>query len=365
MRLIALHADYLCRHSGVCCTEPWAIPVERVRHARLQSALDSGALRPSGAPAVLFESAEGIDPDASAVVGRSGRACVFFEPARGRLCAIHRDLGHAAMPSACQHFPRIVALDPRGVMLSLSHVCPTVGDLLLADVAGWNRLVGGGRVVIDGLEWTGLDAREALPPQVNSSLLWDWESMTTFEEHALDVLGGASPELALGVIGAAAAALSRLETAELRPRVLDAFTDAVATASPVEPDLAGLTALAGRCTSGLPSAAGWIEKPVRDIASSRQAWESVAPQVTRYLAARLLASPVMYHALDVRVWSLWLQACYSVLRVAFAHESARTGTATSHAALKAAAADSDRLLVHALDAGPFAAALFARSALRS
>ena len=365
MRLIALHADYLCRHSGVCCAEPWAIPVERVRHARLQSALASGALRPAHVHSPFFEPAEGIDPDATAVVGRSGLECVFFEPARGRLCAIHRDLGHSALPSACQHFPRVVALDPRGVTLSLSHVCPTVGDLLFADAAGWNRFVDRGRVVIDGLEWSGLDAREALPPQVNGSLLWDWESMTAFDEHVLDVLGRKSPEQALGVIDAVATALSRLENAELHPRVLDAFAEADAMPPPLEPDIASLTELAGRCTSGGSVAAVPLDRQVREAAESHSEWESVSPQVACYLAARLLASPVMYHALDVRVWSLWMQSCYAVLRSAFARECTRTGTVSGQAALKAAAADADRLLVHRLDSGRFAAALLTRSALPS
>jgi Fe-S-cluster containining protein len=365
MRLIALHADYLCRHSGVCCAEPWAIPVERVRHARLQSALASGSLRPAHTHSTFVEPAEGIDPDAIAVVGRAGRDCVFFERDRGRLCAIHRDLGHAALPSACQHFPRVVAIDPRGVTLSLSHVCPTVGDLLLADDAGWNRFVDRGRVVIDGLEWSGLDAREALPPQVNGVLLWDWESMTAFDEHALDLLGRKSPEQALGVIDAVATALSRLERGEVRPRMFDAFAEAEATAPPLEPAIASLTDLAERCTSGAFPAAALPDGLARSVASTQSEWVSVSPQVARYLAARLLASAVMYHALHVRVWSLWMQASYAVLRSAFAREYTRTTTVSGHAALKAAAADADRLLVHRLDPGGFAAALLTRSAVPS
>ena len=51
------------------------------------------------------------------VTGRVGRDCAFFEPGRGRLCAIHRQFGHDALPSACQHFPRVVVIDPRGVFV--------------------------------------------------------------------------------------------------------------------------------------------------------------------------------------------------------------------------------------------------------
>ena len=42
VRLLALHAPYQCRHRGVCCREPWAIPVDRVRHRRVVDAVNAG-----------------------------------------------------------------------------------------------------------------------------------------------------------------------------------------------------------------------------------------------------------------------------------------------------------------------------------
>lgn len=359
MRLLALHAGYGCRHRGVCCTEPWAIPVDDVRRGRLVSALSRGSLRPSHTTSAFFEAAEGIDADSNVVVGRTGRDCVFFEQDQGRLCAIHRDVGHDVLPVACQHFPRVVVVDPRGVTLSLSHVCPTAGELLVADVNPWNRIVHHGRVVTEGMQWAGLDARESLPPQVHASLLWDWDSMTAFEEGALDVLGGMSPERALGAIADVANELARHEGRELRPRVLDAF-DRVRTAQPLVPDVLGLTALAEGCArdgSLVDAAPGDV-----DLTATAAPWASVAAPVSRYLAARLIASAVPYHALDVRVWSGWLQAAYSVLRSAFARRVTAAGS--SHAALQAAAADADRLLVHRIHAARFASSLLERSGLR-
>jgi Fe-S-cluster containining protein len=359
IRLIALHAGYLCRHSGVCCAEPWAIPVERVRYGRLLAALESGHLRPSSTSSSHFESVSGLDADADVVVGRSGRECVFFEAALGRLCAIHRDLGHAAMPSACQHFPRVIAIDPRGVTLTLSHVCPTAGELLFADVAGWSQIVGEGSVVVDGLEWAGLDARESLPPQVHGSLLWDWDSMTSFDHHVLNLLARVSPERALGAIDAAATALARADARPLLARVSGAFADAEATASALEPDVAQLCVLAERCRQG---GGGAPRHQSGQAERSAEAWQSMAPHVSRYLAARLLASAVMYHARDVRVWSAWMQACYAVLRTAFACQPA--GDAASiQSRLRDAAGDADRLLVHRLDAARFAEALLARTGI--
>ncbi len=130
IHVLRLHAGYRCRHAGVCCTEDWAIPVEAPIYRRLAQALESSALRPEHAGATYFEPAHGLPADEPVVTGRVGRDCAFFEPGRGRLCAIHEQLGHDHLPSACQHFPRVVTIDPRGVFVSLSHVCPTAGRLL-------------------------------------------------------------------------------------------------------------------------------------------------------------------------------------------------------------------------------------------
>ena len=36
------HARYACRHSGVCCSSDWEIPVEDALHARLVPAIGTG-----------------------------------------------------------------------------------------------------------------------------------------------------------------------------------------------------------------------------------------------------------------------------------------------------------------------------------
>ena len=57
--------------------------------------------------------------------------CVFFEPRRGNLCAIQRQMDHSHLPSACRHFPRVAVIDPRGTFVTLSHVCPTAARMLI------------------------------------------------------------------------------------------------------------------------------------------------------------------------------------------------------------------------------------------
>ena len=209
IHLLRLHAGYRCRHSGVCCTEDWAIPVEASLYRRLSQALESSALQPEHAGATYFETTDGRAADEPVVTGRVGRDCAFFEPGGGRLCAIHRQLGHDQLPSACQHFPRVVTIDPRGVFVSLSHVCPTAGRLLTVASEAPFDVVHDGPLVTPGLEWAGLDAREALPPQVSGAVLWDWDALTVWEGGILGLLGQHGPERALAAVADAARQLER------------------------------------------------------------------------------------------------------------------------------------------------------------
>jgi len=117
VHVLGFHASYRCRHAGVCCTSGWAIPVEAPLYRSLQVALEWGQLHVDGAThgPDLFESVDDL-PHGEPVVlrRRPNGACIFFEPQRGNLCAIQRQMDHSHLPSACRHFPRVVVIDPRG-----------------------------------------------------------------------------------------------------------------------------------------------------------------------------------------------------------------------------------------------------------
>ena len=134
VHVLGFHASYRCRHAGVCCTSGWAIPVEAPLYRSLQVALEWGQLHVDGAThgPDLFESVDDL-PHGEPVVlrRRSDGACVFFEPQRGNLCAIQRQMDHSHLPSACRHFPRVVVIDPRGTFVTLSHLCPTAARMLI------------------------------------------------------------------------------------------------------------------------------------------------------------------------------------------------------------------------------------------
>ena len=349
-----MHAGYRCRHAGVCCAEDWTIAVEPPVRRRLETALATGELRPERPAVRHFATAPA--PGGHAVVAASGGACVFFEPGRGRLCAIHRTFGHPMLPSACQHFPRVVTIDPRGLFVSLSHVCPTAGRLLGHDCAAPFSVVHEGAVLGPVTAWEGLDARDALPPQVNDTALWDWDGLTAWERGVLAALAGGLPERALAAAARAAARVSRWRpgTGRLARVVAEAFDDGPdGQGRPI--DVARLDALARA------SAAGGVACPPQPApgAGFDEAWRALAPQIARYLAARAIASAIAYHASTALVLARWLDTAYAVLRTEAVRRAGAGGCAVDAGLLAAAAADADRLLVHRIDAAALARALAA------
>src|SRR5688572_8469404 len=100
---LSIHADYKCRHSGVCCTADWDVPVELPVFRSLAAAMRAGTLRVAPAAGSLdpFIVEPDLPDEAAAMLERTERgACVFFEGS-SRLCVVHRDLGEAALPETC------------------------------------------------------------------------------------------------------------------------------------------------------------------------------------------------------------------------------------------------------------------------
>jgi hypothetical protein len=178
---LSIHADYRCRHSGACCTAGWEIPVEVHRR-----------------PVI----------GAEAVSTRGG--CRFFDTDGRRLCSLHRDHGHDAMPMACQQFPRRALLDDRGVHVSLSHFCPTAAAMLFRDDVRLDIVADPPAFPMD-FHYEGLDARGALPPLLAPDVLMNLESYSAWERESIGLLArdDRSVEQALGAIRSATVALSR------------------------------------------------------------------------------------------------------------------------------------------------------------
>jgi Fe-S-cluster containining protein len=200
---LSLHASFLCRHSGACCTSGWPIHVETDRLATLRNAVDAGSLTipldcaREGSP---FLEPPNLPPGTAAVLRTTASgACVFYERADG-LCAIQRTLGHDHLPSACQHFPRRCLVEPDRVAVSLSHYCPTVARLAFrTDVRP--EIVPASASLVGHVALEGLDAREALPPLLRPGMLADLAGYQAWELVVMGILTMPhSPEAALAAI---------------------------------------------------------------------------------------------------------------------------------------------------------------------
>ena len=359
VHVLAFHAPYRCRHSGVCCTSRWAIPVEAPLYRSLERAIEWGQLRldDHAGREPLFEPADDLPGSEPVVLGRRANgACLFFEPSRGNLCGIQRQIDHAHLPSACRHFPRVVAIDPRGVFVTMSHVCPTAAALL---ISGGSAAVVTSGAAIDGHGvWEGLDARDALPPQLSADVLWDWDSWDRWERGAVALLAadGRTPESALGRLADAVARTEawRPEHGPLDAIVDDALDPGVCTEAPIELSDAALGTL---CTMVWQSVPATLGASPHDVTFDVAGWELWAPAIRRFLAARAFANWVGYYGRGLTTWFLSVLTAYAVLRAAASNEVNGAGRPLDEVMLLRALRQADELLVHKSSARDLAAAL--------
>lgn len=209
-----MHVPYACRHSGACCSSGWAIPIERAR---------VGAVATLRAPQAWLRPVSGGPEEIAGTLAISDSGGCMFH---GDGCEIQHALGHSALPSACQHFPREVLIDQRGVFVTLSHYCPTAADLLFSHV-GAVEIVEGPPALPDG-DPEGLDARDVLPPLLTEGVLMDLEAYAAWEAHMVKVLtsGGSRPEDALARLRVDLGQLQRWRPRDgaLGPRVSELAT---------------------------------------------------------------------------------------------------------------------------------------------
>lgn len=307
---LSMHVSYACRDSGRCCSSGWPIPLETPGVAALRR------IRPSGG---WLLPAPGAPPGVAGLlaVSDSGQ-CVFH--AGG--CEIQRRLGHAALPVACQHFPREVLIDRRGVFVTLSHYCPTAADLLF-DHQGAVEIVAG-PPVLPHADPQGLDAREVLPPLLCAGVLMDAEGYGAWEAHMVRVLtcdDGFSPEAAVARIKSHASELQRW-----RP---------------------GNGTLAEKvATLGAAPYAGNENRP-----------DPFFGVIRRFLAAHAFASWMAYQGNGVEAVVGALELTLDTLRGELAADGGATPTRRQ---LKRAIAETDRRLVHEMPRDRLAQAASAR-----
>jgi hypothetical protein len=308
-RWLSFHAPYACRHSGACCSSGWDIAVEKSRVAAIAHAIHN---RQIPAPARWFRSVDNAPDEVAGVlaVGPNGR-CVFHENG----CAVHRALGPSAIPAACQHFPRVVLIDPRGVFVTLSHYCPTAASLLVNADRAVSIVEGLPALPGDAMP-EGLDAREALPPLRSPRMLMDWDGYSAWEREAVHAL--TTSDNAGEVLDWLAGRALAMSDEEL-------FESGRAS---VPPPYAWPAYMTTRCHADLP------------------------PEVVgRYLAAHAFACWMAYHGNGLASIAVYLRLALAVLRTEVARRNA----------LIDGIRQSDLLLRHLVDREMLAARLVLRS----
>jgi hypothetical protein len=182
---LSIHADYRCRHSGVCCSSDWDVPVEVPLYRSLSSAVSARQVTAPGEPyegtPILIVEPE-MPEGAGAMVARTATGdCVFYHRHSG-LCVVHRDLGEPMLPATCRHFPRIAVRDWRGTSISLTHYCPTAADMLFRDDVPLEIVASPAGFPESDYEGLKVDP-EAWPPLLHPEMLMDVEGYSAWERH--------------------------------------------------------------------------------------------------------------------------------------------------------------------------------------
>ena len=330
-RGLLAHAAYACRHSGVCCSSDWEIPVEDALHARLTPAIAAGEVRPRDG--VGLKERPGLPPGTRSVLGRLRGRCVFHREGPCA-CGLHAWGGPDAKPVACRQFPWIAVHDPRGTFVSLSHVCPSAGALL-----GDRSLLVLAALPQPAASFDGLDVRRSLPPALSPRRLLDWDALSAWEAQALDACArNVAPEGVPADLVRLRAHARRWSPGQgpLASWIASWTPDDAAAPAPWAPDPALDALVRAAVPAGLAA-----PPPIAVVAPPR--WPASGPLVRRYLAARMVACWPLHYGTGVTTAIAYATALLTVIAVEIAR---RPPGEAEDAAVRAAIAAADRLVVH-------------------
>ena len=330
-----LFSGQLSRRAGREAVErpgPWSIPAEEL---------------PAPEVAVLARTASG--------------ACVFRDHDAAR-CALHRAAGHAALPIACQQFPRVMLADDRGTHIALSHYCPTAAVRLFEDEALPRIVSNPPAWVTPGCD-AGLDARGHWPPLLRPGVLMSHAAWSAWEAFAVAALGQ-SPLHGLARLHHAAERLRgwRPDDGPLEVVAQRVFSEAMA--APVAPAPLSPFEVATSWREAWQAVPAGRAIPPADLPSALAAgcWSAVldtlgefASPIGRYLAARAFASWMAYQGHGVRAHAASLRATLGILLVQM-HACAPGGDGPARHAVLEAIRRTDLLLVHLADSAALAEA---------
>ena len=326
VRSLSIHADYRCRHSGECCTADWDVPVELPVYRSLDEACKSGRLHvaPQSSALAPFVVEPDLPDDAGAMLERNHAGeCVFFER-ESRLCVVHRDLGHEALPATCRHFPRLAVHDARGTFVSLSHYCPTAAGLLFREDVGLQIV--SSPAAFPSADYEGLSVTaDDLPPLLRPGVVMDLDAYNRWEAHMVRrCADAATPESALATLERDAARVrtwtpdgpSMVKLIETLPLAFVEGAAPTALAASLGAYLRTMAAVPDDLRPS-PDEDGLEEAFTRFVLPAWSAWS--AP-LRRYLAAKAFASWTAYQGRGLLSIVRGLQVALALVRVEAARE---------------------------------------------
>ena len=360
---LSIHADYRCRHSGVCCTSDWDVPVELPLYRSLAAALSGGGITAAGTPAdddsVLIVEPD-LPDDAGAMVARTATGdCVFYHRTSG-LCVVHRDLGEPMLPATCRYFPRIAVRDWRGTFISLTHYCPTAADMLFRDDVPLEIVESPSAFPPRDYEGLRVD-KEAWPPMLHPAMLMDLAAYSAWERHMVMRCADTrlSPEAVIATLWCDARVLRAWEPTDgPLAGVVASLVDRGArpSGSPGEPErFAPQTLDHGLMLHAeVMCAVPQDLRPDPDDEGLRETftgvvaphWSAFAAPLRRYLAAKAFANWTAYQGRGVLAIVRGLEAALAVVRVEATRECRNAGRALDAELLKQAFRGTDFLLNH-------------------
>lgn len=350
---LSIHADYQCRHSGVCCSSDWDVPVDVVVYRSLDAALRSGRVTPvgvpDGQPGALIDTGELPDDTAAMVARTASGHCVFYHRPSG-LCAVHRDMGHGSLPVTCQHFPRVAVRDGRGTHISLTHYCPTAAALLFRDV----RIeIVANPPAFPPADYEGLVVdHDAWPPLLNPRMLMDPASYGAWERHMVSRCAdeSGSPEGVVAALALDAAVLQ--DFAPDRERLIDRIQSLPprVLSAPVPERLADSLVHFAAVMAAVPddlrpdADEEGLELPYAELV--KPLWHDWHGPLRRYLAAKAFANWTAYQGRGIEAIVNGLDAALALVRVEAARRCRDSGRPLDGEQLREAIRAADFALNH-------------------
>ena len=200
VRSLSFPADYACQNSGICCSSAWEVAVKERVELALRPRLSGASLRLPHGPNGFRPMIDPPNGCTSRLRRHEPSGSCWFHDGVARLCAVHREFGESALPSACRQFPRICVLEPGVVSVSLSHYCPTAAAMLFRLSADFD-VVAEAPAFPGSWPYEGLDAREAYPPFLRHGVILGFDGLRAFEASAVEALRGNDVYLGLAESG--------------------------------------------------------------------------------------------------------------------------------------------------------------------